>query len=194
MNKIKEKFVNVFYNFAFIISLWYSFWVRVTAPKKNKVELPIYSDPEKIIEALNYGRDYKPDPLRGFLDIMYNPREVQHRINNDEEVGDCDDHAIYWASCLLISGLAKYAWIGAIYYEKDDGSLAGHAICVFRDHEDKLFWADYNKPSLVESHDDWIRKVGTEKYGKRVIAAALVPVVSASKDGNPKFGKAFRIH
>ena len=194
MTKFKERFVNIFYNFTFIISLWYSFWVKVTAPKKDKVELPTYSSTDEIIKALNYGRDYKPDPIRGLLDIMYNPREIQQRINNNEKVGDCDDHAIYWASCLLISDIAKYAWIGTIYYERNDGTLAGHAICVFRDHNDKLYWADYNKPYLIESHSDWVRKVGAEKYGKRVIAAALIPVISASKDGSPKFGKAYRVH
>lgn len=193
MKNLKIKLVNFLYSFAFLLSWWYGFWVKATAPSQSKGELPKYKSIDEIIEALDFGRDYEMDPLKGLLDIMYHPREVQDRINNGEKVGDCDDHAIYWASCLLKSNFARNVWIGTAFYEGKDGKLAGHAICVFEDYNDNLYWADYRMPYAVDSHEEWAEHVGEQKYGTKLIASALVPVVALGQHDMPKFGKSFRV-
>lgn len=193
MKDFKEKFVNFLYNFAFFWSIWYSFWVKVTNPSKGKAVLPTFKSTNEIIEALGFGEDYVKDPLNGALDIMYHPREIQDRINNDEKVGDCDDHAIYWAACLLKADIAKDAWIGTIYYKREDGSFGGHAVCVFEDYSGQLFWSDYRMPVAVASHEEWTHQIGNERYGVKAVASALVPVISLDKDDTPKFGRSFRV-
>lgn len=197
MNKkdknFKKKFMNFIYNFAFFWSYWYGFWIKATKPKGGLGILPYHENTRSIVQALNYGNDYVLDPLSGAIDIMYHPRKIQERINRGDKIGDCDDHAIYWATCLLKSALASEAWIGTVYYQKEDGSFGGHAICVFRDYSGKLFWSDYGMPNAVDSHEEWSREVGEEKYGKTLIASALVPIISIDSDDTPKFGKSYRL-
>lgn len=189
----KKKFVRFFYNFAFIWSYWYGFWVRFTKPGVGVGILPDYNKVDDIVRALDYGNDYVLDPLNGALDIMYHPRRVQERINSDEKIGDCDDHAIYWASCILKSAMARQVWIGTAHYQKEDGSVGGHVVCVFEDYDGNLFWGDYRMPYAVKSHEQWAKEVGEEKYGKELIASALVPVVSLAVDDTPKFGRSYRV-
>lgn len=193
MKDFKEKIYNLFYKFSFLFSWWYSFCMKITVPSKNKGKIPKYKNTMEIIQALEFGREYKSDPLNGILDIMYHPREVQDRIDKKEKIGDCDDHAIYWATCLIDSGLSDEVWIGTAAYQRKDGTYGGHVVCVFRDLNNHLYWADYNLPYRISSHEEWSQQVGSQKYGVKLIASALVPIKSISKDYCPKFGKSFRI-
>ncbi len=79
-------------------------------------------------------------------DTMRHPRLAQAAIDARRPMGDCDDHAAYWASCLLKSGLAERVYLAAMHLQLD-GEPAGHAFVLFRrSGDDAWHAADYGLP------------------------------------------------
>lgn len=104
----------------------------------------------EIPERLSWGQRYKADRKGG--DRFYHPRRVQMRIDRDVRVGDCEDHAGYWIACLLKSGLARRAWLGAVFFVRN--GVEGHAVCIFEDHDGKFWWCDYGMPNAFDAEAD----------------------------------------
>lgn len=123
-----------------------AFWYRVVQWFSGifawKHHVKPVSEISEIPERLKWGGLYKADRKGG--DRFYHPRRVQKRIDDGVRIGDCEDHAGYWIACLLKSGLAKRAWLGAVFFVRN--GVEGHAICIYEDHAGKFWWCDYGMP------------------------------------------------
>lgn len=87
------------------------------------------------------------DPLDGKLDVLKHPRLVQRAIDERRPVGDCDDHAGYWCSVLLKSGLATDVYFATLQMADEEGP-SGHAFALFQVEGDRRwFSADYFAPA-----------------------------------------------
>jgi hypothetical protein len=117
---------------------------------------------------------------------MTHPRKVQRRIDEGKLLGDCEDHAGYWAATLSISDLAEEVHFGSIFYKKD-GKKLGHHVCVFK-HDGFWYWSDYNTPYSLVERDEWVQSV-LVRYGDTLRYAFMHPVTRA-KDSRLRFGKA----
>lgn len=128
-----------------VTMLWW--WATMFFTRKHGHTVPRASSIPEILQRLNFGNDYKPDPWKGKLDVLRHPRTVQRWIDTGKGVGDCDEHAAYWCCVLLKSGLASNAWLCTLQMQSiRDGSLSGHAVCVFRDMRGDLYYVDYSDP------------------------------------------------
>jgi len=161
--------VRVFYRFLFwLVPIWYGLTLNATRLRRWP-PLPRFYQAKEIAEELEWGSHWRPDPLRGVLDVVMDPRKMQNRIDAGEsEFGDCDDHALYWATALLQSGLADRAWLGTAWYGE------GHVVCVF-DKDGERFWTDYGIPKRVRTAWDWAVAVGRER-GKTSTCAGMLQV------------------
>ncbi len=122
--------------FWYRIVQWFSgvfAWKHPVKPVASVSEIP---------ERLSWGQNYKAD--RRGSDRFYHPRRIQLRIDKDVRIGDCEDHAGYWIACLLKSGLAKRAWLGAVFFVRD--GIQGHAVCLYEDRAGQFWWCDYGMP------------------------------------------------
>ena len=145
----------------------------------------------------SYGSLYMRDPLGGKLDYLAHPTRLERRLSNrkmGEKFGDCDAHAIYWATKISKSGLAQNVWF-AFYTMHDAGQdkYAGHAVCVFEDGMD-YFWADYRLPTncgtaTVSNRWEWA-ELSAFVYGKEPVAALMVKIDKVDANDTPVFGKA----
>ena len=142
---------------------------------KREHELLPVEDPKEIPEAFDYGAKYIRDPLGGKLDYLAHPTLLEKRLSEGKSFGDCDDHAIYYASKLKKSGLADRAWFA--YYTMCDvtgSGMSSHAVCVY-EKDERIFWADYRIPREVLSKWDFaVYSAGI--YGKKPIAACMLEV------------------
>ncbi len=180
-NEIKARFL---LNFTSLFKFYFYFTMFVSKIKGQK---PVKTF-DSLIDAKNYidrNNIYRYDKI----DSIFHPRRVQHNIDKLGYVGDCDDFAIYWASILLKSKLAKDVSIGSCYYERSDGSFGGHSVCIFRDNNGKLYWADYNRIYDSNRSNTWYHNIGNVLYGKRLVAVTTLQVKEITENDDIIFGK-----
>lgn len=162
--------VRFFYRFLFVlVPVWYTVTLNVTRLRRWPPLPRFYTDRE-IAEELAWGEHWRPDPWRGYLDVVMDPRKMQARIDAGEtRLGDCDDHAMYWATALLQSGLCERAWIGTVWYGK-----GGHAVCVFQ-RNGQEWWTDYGLPGAILAPWGWAYEAAIER-DKQAVCAGMVEV------------------
>jgi hypothetical protein len=166
---------------------WYGLTMKVT--KNNEFPVEKVSTYSEVGERLEWGKRYRKDKWQGKLDNLFHPTEIQKRIANGELIGDCDDHSIYWATCLLKSDLVLKVWFSFFQMRsRDTRKLSGHVVCVFIDKENKMKWCDYRMPSDIESRWDWAEQ-SAERYNAEVLTAAMIEVVSIKPGDTPVFGE-----
>lgn len=182
------KLVRFFYRYLYWLVPWWYGMTQTFTRKKRYPEVRFYGAVTDIPPAIQYGRRWREDPIKGLLDVLMTPRKFQWHIEMDhEEFGDCDDHALYWATALLKSKLADKAWLGTVWYTKPDGSSkSGHVVCVFS-KDGRTYWADYGNPSAFGGKWEWASQMANRR-GKIVQAAALTEV-RLRKSGEPKLCK-----
>lgn len=166
----------------FLLRFWYGLTCRLTWKRSPWVHR--YTHPHGIAQRLAY-QTYKTDPLKGKFDFMSHPRKVEAKLVANKRIGDCDDHAIYWAVALLKSGLSQEVYF-AIYQAVDaEGRRFGHAVCVFR-YQGAWYYADYGHP--VEVVDKWgyMRKDCALRKATPV-GGILLRVESVSRGDTPRF-------
>lgn len=161
--------VQVFYSCLFwLVPIWYGLTLNVTRIRRWP-PLPKFQSEREIAEELQWGANWRPDPLKGMLDVLMDPRKMQQRIDDgDKEFGDCDDHALYWATALLQSGIADRAWLGTVWYGK------GHVVCVYQ-RDQLAYWTDYGLPQHVVEPWGWAHQVAGTR-GKRATSAGMIEV------------------
>lgn len=150
----------------------------------------------EILDRLGWGNDYKPDPRGGRRDVLYHPRRVQHWIDSDRPVGDCEDHAGYWIACAHISRLVDDKYLGVVYGKDASGKKGGHAVAVFHrgsgPSEERL-WADYRLPKSVPfggpSEWRWAEEAAKGVGIVELTGAALIHVPRLSKGQALVFGE-----
>ena len=189
---MKKKFVNRFLKFfakrlRWVIPMWYGLSMMVT--RKRKTEVATYDKITDIPKALDYGRDWRPDPLKEKLDVLMHPTKFQQRLDKatfgeKDELGDCDDHAMYWCVTLLKSGLAEKVWFSSFQFWDQQGVIGGHAVCTFEDADGQLWWADYRNP--VRMDDKW--DFALQPSNITPIIATRFEVKRTKRD-TPRFGK-----
>lgn len=172
-----------------LVTWWYGITMKVSrilAPKYTYHPFVVRT-PIEITQRISYSGHYREDPISGFLDVLSHPNVIQSKINKGVPLGDCDDHGIYWTTCLLVSNLAKEVWFSSIQYKRD-GKNKGHVICVWRDKKDQLWWADYGVPRKIEYMWEWYDGYKL-KPGVTVLGGLMVPVSEVDKRNMPVFGK-----
>jgi len=146
----KHRFSNWFYTLYLYARIFKMrmLWL-FTFNRKHRVQ--IYETINDIPLKLKWGSLYKYDPPR---DPVYHPTQIQKWLDLGKKIGDCDDHAIYWCTALLKSGLVKRVWFCMYFYETAAGEHEGHAICVFEGLDGLMYWGDYSTPNPVLIHSD----------------------------------------
>jgi hypothetical protein len=172
------------YLYRFFVPFWYGLTMNLTRFRRWP-RLSSYTTTRQITEALNWGQNWRPDPLKGNFDVLMDPRKFQAKIDaGDDEFGDCDDHAMYWCTALLQGGLADRVWFSSVWYANAGDKGSGHVVCVF-EKDGEQYWCDYRDPTPVVIHWGWARQVATG-YGKLPIAAGMIEV-RLRKSGAPRF-------
>lgn len=185
--KILLRLLYFFWNFVGLGMSWYSLTMKFSKNRHFQV-MPV-DQAWKIADRLDWGRRYRKDKWDGKLDNLTHPTEIQRRIDRLLEIGDCDDHSIYWATCLLKSDLVLKVWFSFFQMQnKETGKLSGHVVCVFVDKDNKMKWCDYRKPKEITSRWNWAEQ-SAELYGAKPITAAMVEVVEVREDDTPVFGE-----
>jgi hypothetical protein len=184
------KIVRFFYKTLYwLVPWWYGTTLTLTRRKNKNPEVAVYTNTREIVEAINWGRNWRPDPLKGALDVVMHPRKFQAKINaGDTKFGDCDDHALYWATALLKSGLADRASLGTVWYTKPGGKGVGHVVCVFEKDGD-TFWADYRDPRKQVAGDEWAWAKDVAAGRSATLNAAAKFEVRLRRNGSPKLRK-----
>lgn len=192
---MKDKLIKIgFRHFLWFVKFWYGLSMFLT---RTKTHVKYYKSYSGIVEAIDYGRDWRSDPLKGVLDVVTHPTRFQDRLNEatpgvKDKIGDCDDHAAYWCVALLKSGLAAKAWFS--FYQmrnKTTGKVGGHVVCVFEDHQGKRKWCDYDMPTTLypeESKFAWATQ-SAARFNSTVIAAGMIEVKRVSRMDSITFGK-----
>ena len=150
---------------VFFVEVWYRTCLLLT---KTRTKVKFHSSYKRIAEELSWGKEYTPDPVKGLLDVITHPSRVQRRVNAGMKVGDCDDHAAYWAAAvedseLCIPGSAR---LGFVRYRNKSGKLSGHVVALWKDKKTGVsLWADYAEPTEFFS-DDWSKHV-CAKFGTK---------------------------
>jgi hypothetical protein len=161
----------------------------------EKCPVKVYNNVIEIKNALGNGTLYKFDMISGVpSDYLIHPSVIECRIQNKTKFGDCDDHAIYWCVALKKSNLAKKVWF-SLFSMKGTGvdkSYSAHAVCVFTDNQDKLYWCDYRNPISIQKFSDF-QKQSANLYGNEPICAAMWEIDRIKDDDTPVFGKITRI-
>lgn len=184
---MKEKLIVFWFKYClFFVKFWYTLTMLVS--RKKNVNIKEYRFANDISEALKGGRLYKKDPINGVLDILVHPTRIQDRLNKNQKIGDCDEHAAYWVSTLLKSKIAIMTWFAFVLYkDKSTGKIEGHALCVYMEHSGFLYWCDYFEPKPILHTYDWVWRV-CERQNAEPIAAAMFCVDSLDKNDMPLFG------
>ena len=191
MNSLIKIGIYIFFNFfLWFAKLWYRFTMCATQTKNFPVK--VYSSPGEIAEALKYGTMWRADPLGGALDNVYHPTRIQKNITEGEEIGDCDDHAVYWCAALLKSGLAKKTWISFYHMEKRSGKISGHVLCVFKGLDDRYYWTDYHEPRPLALKHQWYEE-SSYRRSARPLHAAMIEVKYLKFDDTPVLGKVIKL-
>ena len=191
---LKDKLIQFSYNFTWFSKVWYSFTV-LFSKRLEKCSIPLYSDVEQIKNALGKGSLYKHDIIAGMKsDYLIHPAVIQCRLESQTKFGDCDDHAIYWCSAIKKSKLAKKVWFCFFTMKATgvDNSYSSHAVCVFLDKEDKLYWCDYRSPRNIKKYADF-QKESAKLYGNEPVCSVMWEITQIKPDDTPVFGKITRI-
>lgn len=187
MDKLKKAGLKLFYLILYpLVPYWYRITMFFTKDKKYPVKKS--KTTKEILEALNWGKTWTADPLKGTFDMMYHPTRIQRNSFLGRSIGDCDDHAIYWCASLLKSKLASKVWLSFYQYEKLDGTVGGHVVCVYRDWYGEYYWADYNLPESIPDTFAWVGLLGKRKR-RKILGAAKIEVLRLKKDDTPVFGE-----
>ena len=186
MKKIKIYFVKKLFYISVIFSrMWYTFTMNVT---RKDVHLRKAENIYDIPEFFDWGTRYRADPLNGVFDYLTHPTRLQDNIDQEKLFGDCDDHAIYWATVLKKSKLVDRVWFG--YYsmlKKGNGMMSAHALCIY-EKDGKEYWCDYRLPNRVEKNEWMIDS--SDIYQCEYIAAAKFEIENVGPCDTPKLGKA----
>lgn len=154
-----------------------------------------YKNVEEISVRLKKGKLYKYDNIGDVIkDYLIHPRVIECRLDNEELIGDCDDHAIYWCTAIKKSNLAKKVWF-SFFTMKHKGipdQYSSHAVCVFIANDDKYYWCDYTNPRNIEKLSDFQIK-SAELYGCEAICGAMWEIKQVKSDDTPIFGKILRV-
>jgi hypothetical protein len=183
--------VKLLYLFWNVIPHFGKFWYSLTMEwsKNDKQFVEFAKSYEEIGERLGWGRKYRADKWDGKLDNLTHPTEIQNRILLNLDIGDCDDHAIYWATTLLKSDLVLKVWFSFFQMRsKSTGKLSGHVVCVFVDKENKMHWCDYRMPVEINNRWEWAEQ-SAARYNSEVLTAAMIEVVDVKTDDTPIFGE-----
>ena len=182
------RLVKFFYRFLyFLVPIWYGLTVALTR-KRRYPPVQTYAFIEDIPRAFDFGTRWRPDPVKGALDVLMNPRKFQERINTEApDLGDCDDHALYIATSLLKSRLCQKAYLGTVWYTRSNGKSYGHVVCVFEDRRGDTYWMDYNTPSRTIGDFGWAIDM-CQKKRARLHAAAYFEV-TLRRNGEPRLRK-----
>jgi len=184
------KLVRFFYRTLYwIVPWWYGLTLTLTRRKNKHPEVATYKTVTEIPVALNWGRNWRPDPIKGALDVCMHPRKFQANIDSGStEFGDCDDHALYWATALLKSGLADRAYLGTVWWSKEGEKDVGHVVCVF-DKDGDTFWTDYGIPRKAVDGDNWSWAKDVVNRRRATLQAAAKFEVRLRRNGSPKLRK-----
>lgn len=161
----------------------------------EKCPIPIYNNVEEIKNALGQGTLYKYDIIAGVKsDYLIHPGVIQCRLQNQKKFGDCDDHAIYWCSAIKKSKIAKKVWFCFFTMKGfgEDKSYSSHAVCVFMDKKNKIYWCDYRSPRNIEKYADF-QKESAKLYGNEPVCSVMWEIDEINPDDTPVFGKITRI-
>lgn len=159
---------------------WYQFTSRFKAKDGHPVK--VAASIAEIAARLQQGRLYELDPLNGKLDVLKHPRLVQRAIDEGRPLGDCDDHAGYWCSALLKSGLATDVYLATVQMVDDEG-MSGHAFVLFQVEGDEWWYAaDYGMPLSAGNPRTAIDAMASE-FGARPMVGTWKRVVLRDDDG-----------
>lgn len=161
-SKARRAFVRMFWRVTF---RWYGFTARLGDKRHGDPVIPAASITALVARLLG-GHFY----MRDKLDAMKHPRIVQARLNRNEPIGDCDDHAAYIASVLLKSALAKKVYAAQVHMERD-GQTRGHVFVLFTDDDRDWFAMDYFVPVLGASPRAAIERIVQQHHAEPIIAA-----------------------
>lgn len=187
MTSRKIKF-HVFRRMLFArFSAWFTYNITQMFTRKKEYVVPTYASTHDIITALDYGNLYKSDPNKGHRDVMYHVTHAQRHIATGKGSMDCDDYACYWLYTLLKSGLAKRAWLGVLFFLRND-KFEGHAIAVFEGQDGKMYWADYTDPNPFVEEWGWA-KASVAAFGGQLLVANIHEVVRITKNGCLRFAR-----
>ena len=190
ITNFKIKFIKLVYRYLmFFPILWYSITMKLTKVESKRVRK--HESFDDILEDIAEGANYKKDPLNGHLDYLTHPSRLAQNVAEGGPFGDCDDHAIYWCTSLLKSGLASKAWF--CFYtmvKKSTQEMSSHAVCVFQNKENGMyFWCDYGSPNYLDEDRNKFCYRSAEKYGAYPVAAVMIEVESIKEDDTPTFGE-----
>ena len=175
-------------HFMWVPKWWYTLTMKLTKINDSKVVL--YNKTADIASSFDWGMLYKSDPLNGKLDYLTHPSRLAKNVADDEPFGDCDDHAIWWCTTMLKSGLAEQAWF--CFYtmiKKNSLEMSSHAVAVFKDKDGIYSWTDYRLPSsLLQDWHKWPYR-SAETYDARPIAAVMFEIKEVKEDDTPVFGE-----
>lgn len=191
---MKDWFIKVgFKRFLWFVKLWYGLSMLVT---RTRTPVKRYRAISEIPVALDYGKDWRPDPLKGALDVATHPTRFQERLDkavpgqDGDEIGDCDDHAVYWIVALLKSRLVARCWLSFYQMKRvTDGRRSGHAVVVFEDHFGDFYWADYKDPYKINDKWDFATD-SAAKFGSEPVGAGMIEIKRVTKRDSIKWGKA----
>jgi hypothetical protein len=140
---MKTKLVKTFYKVGY---LWWSYWSKIYRvlyhSKYNKVVMPTNLTLTEVENNLKRLR-WSPDTWKELWDACGSPQRVQSELN-DLAGGkpwpymqmDCDDFAIWAANVIdknFYPRIYTFSWIS------QDDQIQGHAMCLCRSSNGKLF-------------------------------------------------------
>lgn len=191
---LKDRWIKFIYNFIWFSKIYYILTMKVSQAFK-KCEIPNFTSAKEIKLLLSGGKLYKSDNVaQVFKDYLIHPRVIQCRLNSQTPFGDCDDHAIYWCTGLKKSNLVKRVWFSFFTMKGrwPDDTYSSHAVCVFLDKNERLYWCDYSEPKLIENLQDF-QIQSAKLYGCEAVCGGMWEVIEVKSDDTPVFGESFRI-
>ena len=142
-DKMKIWFAKKFYKVAY---LWWSHWSKVYRllyhSKYRNVQLEKNMSLTEVENCLGRLR-WAPDTWKELWDACGSPQRVQHELDEmaagkpwPHSQMDCDDFAIWAANTIKASFYPRiftFSWID------EEGALRGHAMCLLRQKDGRIF-------------------------------------------------------
>lgn len=164
----------------------------------RKSIVKVYQNFTEIKNALGEKKYYISDKIFGFeSEFMLHPGVVQYRLDTKQQIGDCDEHAIYWCTTIKKSKLAKRVWFAYFSFKKfnpntNNFMYGAHAVCVFRGHDNKLYWCDYDVPKEIKNISDFQLSYCNAKKAIPIVGC-LWAIDHINIHDFPQFGKRTRV-